>query len=393
MNSKFYLSMVFISLCEKHVKTTLTGINTCGNYKLRQKPDGRYHKVLEMTCCPDFMEVDNRCLDCPQNSFGNGCNSTCTCDTNSRCHPVTGECLCEPGFNGKDCSKECSAGFYGPSCIYECKCSRTSVCNTQTGECTCDRGWIGKYCDRSKATDANNRLAYIIEFFCCVGYKAENNRCVIITGMVITWIIIKIKCAILMKRNRCNVFYLQKLNLNVTCAPNCNRQDPKCSNNGSHLSNSTTTEPPLSSEADTRPQTKEVFRKHDASHSEEDLFTTPFASPTTDTVAETPSPKPSSAGFVPNTLPSTPVSTKTVVETSRVLKTSSRKRKTSSEDILDLQAQVLTGKLEEQKLNKQKLQLQIELPRKVTTGQDYTLYSISDGFTDIFGLVFLFCYL
>lgn len=26
------------------------------------KPDGKYHKVLEMTCCPDFMEVDNRCL-------------------------------------------------------------------------------------------------------------------------------------------------------------------------------------------------------------------------------------------------------------------------------------------------------------------------------------------
>ncbi|XP_071124243.1 uncharacterized protein [Mytilus edulis] len=60
-----------------------------------------------------------------------------------------------------------------------------------------------------------------------------------------------------------------------------------------------------------------VGRKHNTSHSDDDLFTTPLASPatdTTDTVAETSSPQPStSPGFVPNTLPSKPVSTKTVV--------------------------------------------------------------------------------
>ncbi|VDI68839.1 Hypothetical predicted protein [Mytilus galloprovincialis] len=63
-----------------------------------------------------------------------------------------------------------------------------------------------------------------------------------------------------------------------------------------------------------------ITGKHNTSHSDDDLFTTPLASPatdTTDTVAETPSPKPStSPGFVPNTLPSKPVSTKTVVESS-----------------------------------------------------------------------------
>ncbi|XP_076116618.1 uncharacterized protein LOC143084096 [Mytilus galloprovincialis] len=118
---------------------------------------------------------------------------------------------------------------------------------------------------------------------------------------------------------------------------------------------------------------------HNTSHSDDDLFTTPLASPTTDTtdtVAETPSPKPStSAASVPTTLPSKPVSTKTaVVDCNHVLPTS-RKRKTSSDDIRELQAQVLKGQLEEQKLNKQKLHLQIELLRKVTTGQDYTLSS------------------
>ncbi|CAC5357943.1 Cell death abnormality protein 1 [Mytilus coruscus] len=102
------------------------------------------------TCSPGYSgRLCNE--NCPQNSFGDGCNSTCTCDTNSRCHPVTGECLCDPGFNGKDCSKKCSAGFYGPGCIYNCKCSRTSVCNSQTGKCTCDRGWTGEYCDHKCA--------------------------------------------------------------------------------------------------------------------------------------------------------------------------------------------------------------------------------------------------
>ncbi|XP_071138389.1 uncharacterized protein [Mytilus edulis] len=113
--------------------------------------------------------------------------------------------------------------------------------------------------------------------------------------------------------------------------------------------------------------------KHNTSQSDDDLFTTPLASPTTDTtdtVAETQSPKPStSAASVPTTLPSKPVSTKTVVDCRHVLITS-RKRKTSSDDIRELQAQVLKGQLEEQKLNKQKLQL-----KKVNNGQDYTLSS------------------
>ena len=24
-------------------------------------PNGQYHRVLQMTCCPDYMEVDNAC--------------------------------------------------------------------------------------------------------------------------------------------------------------------------------------------------------------------------------------------------------------------------------------------------------------------------------------------
>ena len=52
-----------------------------------------------------------------------------------------------------------------------------------------------------------------------------------------------------------------------------------------------------------------------------------------------------------------------------------QKTQNNSEHIRELQARVLKGPLEAQRLNKQKLQLKIELLRKVTTGQDYTLSS------------------
>ncbi|VDI09051.1 Hypothetical predicted protein [Mytilus galloprovincialis] len=99
--------------------------------------------------------------------------------------------------------------------------------------------------------------------------------------------------------------------------------------------------------------TNKRLGKHNTSHINDDLITTPLASPTTDTVAETLRSKPStSASLVTMKLPSTPVSTKTVVKCNTVLITSSRKRKTSSEDIKELQAQVLRGQLKEQTLNK-----------------------------------------
>ena len=51
-----------------------------------------------------------------------------------------------------------------------------------------------------------------------------------------------------------------------------------------------------------------------------------------------------------------------------------KRKRASHEDVLDLQVKVLKGKLEEQKLNKLKLQLQIDMLKKYSSNE-YTLSS------------------
>jgi hypothetical protein len=51
-----------------------------------------------------------------------------------------------------------------------------------------------------------------------------------------------------------------------------------------------------------------------------------------------------------------------------------KRKRASHEDVLDLQVKVLKGKLEEQNLNKLKLQLQIDMLKKYSSNE-YTLSS------------------
>jgi hypothetical protein len=51
-----------------------------------------------------------------------------------------------------------------------------------------------------------------------------------------------------------------------------------------------------------------------------------------------------------------------------------KRKRASHEDVLDLQVKVLKGKLEEQNLNKLKLQLQIDVLKKYSSNE-YTLSS------------------
>ncbi|CAG2185593.1 Multiple epidermal growth factor-like domains protein 11,Multiple epidermal growth factor-like domains protein 6 [Mytilus edulis] len=154
-----FILLLLLGVSDLTTGLSTTDINACPKHISRKKPDGQIHSVLEMSCCPNFMEVENRCLACPAGYFGQNCSVPCLpgtygqqckleckCTGGKLCDPKAG-CKCKAGYSGEKCDKECSTGFYGPSCIYNCKCSETSVCNTKTGECTCDRGWIGKHCD------------------------------------------------------------------------------------------------------------------------------------------------------------------------------------------------------------------------------------------------------
>ncbi|CAG2185594.1 unnamed protein product [Mytilus edulis] len=175
-------------------------------------------------------------------------------------------------------------------------------------------------CKRVKlARDAHNRVVHIREFFCCRGYKKENNRCVEITefyhcppgycgegclnqcACTINAHCNPVKCCVCNEgftgqscdtpcsegyfgegcihtclcRNHsiCDRFTgrcicddgltsdacAEAANLNVTCAPNCTCQDARCSNNESHISIPTTIDSLISSEAETSQQTKDVY--------------------------------------------------------------------------------------------------------------------------------------
>jgi len=45
------------------------------------------------------------CTECPRGRWGVGCQQVCQCHHSSGCDPVSGECLCLPGWFGRTCSQ------------------------------------------------------------------------------------------------------------------------------------------------------------------------------------------------------------------------------------------------------------------------------------------------
>lgn len=61
---------------------------------------------------------------------------------------VSGTCTCQPGFTGDNCDSACPPKTYGRDCMQTCECNweNTASCNPVTGECKCIEGWNGKRC-------------------------------------------------------------------------------------------------------------------------------------------------------------------------------------------------------------------------------------------------------
>ncbi len=57
------------------------------------------------------------------------------------CHPMSGECTCQPGWSGLYCNETCTPGFYGESCQQVCQCQNGADCHSVTGECICAPGF------------------------------------------------------------------------------------------------------------------------------------------------------------------------------------------------------------------------------------------------------------
>lgn len=77
------------------------------------------------------------------------------------CNNITGECNCNDGYNGKDCSgMHYFAIIFVIHCKYSshseqlCKdsCNGRGICNSTTGTCLCNDGFSGSFCEGNYIT-------------------------------------------------------------------------------------------------------------------------------------------------------------------------------------------------------------------------------------------------
>uniref|UniRef100_A0A667WIU6 Platelet endothelial aggregation receptor 1 n=1 Tax=Myripristis murdjan TaxID=586833 RepID=A0A667WIU6_9TELE len=92
---------------------------------------------------------------CPHGSYGMHCERTCLCQdkhtlrwASGGCHPMKGECTCQPGWAGLFCNETCAHGFYGHGCLEPCLCVNGGVCDSATGQCQCAPGYTGVHCEK-----------------------------------------------------------------------------------------------------------------------------------------------------------------------------------------------------------------------------------------------------
>jgi hypothetical protein len=123
---------------------------------------------------------------CPAGFWGFGCVKLCpgadatganACSDQGTCNTDSGECICNSGYAGVDCSSKCGTvtignhqymcaghgacqsgtcactrGYWGDLCAHECPgsaanpCSDVGTCNATTGICHCDSGLAGSEC-------------------------------------------------------------------------------------------------------------------------------------------------------------------------------------------------------------------------------------------------------
>ncbi|XP_064392597.1 uncharacterized protein LOC135340207 [Halichondria panicea] len=96
--------------------------------------------------------IGNDCsTECSVGSYGTGCQNMCSCVTEHEsrpCNHVDGSCTCRPGYTGASCQLECPEGYYGQDCLEECGCQNGADCDFISGFCNCTIGYMGMFCDQ-----------------------------------------------------------------------------------------------------------------------------------------------------------------------------------------------------------------------------------------------------
>uniref|UniRef100_A0A6G1SC63 Multiple epidermal growth factor-like domains protein 11 n=1 Tax=Aceria tosichella TaxID=561515 RepID=A0A6G1SC63_9ACAR len=139
---------------------SMCGLLPCVKTRLETRTDQTIKTVIQhvnkLTCCPGYAETPNRrcspiCLD-PCGPAGK-----CVRPNICKCQPEPSESA--PGFTGSTCRQfTCLASKrWGASCERECpmECEQNSYCSANTGECVCNPGWHGPNCSLECGPDDN----------------------------------------------------------------------------------------------------------------------------------------------------------------------------------------------------------------------------------------------
>jgi hypothetical protein len=84
----------------------------------------------ECVCKPGWNSKDCSRL-CPLLTFGKGCHGLCNCKNNAQCSPINGTCICPPGFTGEDCGETCLVNMFGEDCSQRCDCKLNFIVMTE----------------------------------------------------------------------------------------------------------------------------------------------------------------------------------------------------------------------------------------------------------------------
>ncbi|KAK3597236.1 hypothetical protein CHS0354_004990 [Potamilus streckersoni] len=145
-----------------------TCINTMGSY------------VCD--CLPGFRNVSSACQACTENTFGNNCSSSCTCNISNSlnekqtCNPVNGTCLCKKGWMGARCSQDINECELEPGVCHNIS---NSGCYNMHGSflCSCHIGYKlnGSECVEAEYTSIRCSIAVDFTLLPSIDIKVPEN--------------------------------------------------------------------------------------------------------------------------------------------------------------------------------------------------------------------------
>ncbi|KAJ8040610.1 Receptor-type tyrosine-protein phosphatase kappa [Holothuria leucospilota] len=128
-----------------------SGQDTFTIEKARKADEGVYECSLQNE--PDGSQAIMllKVRSCPSGKWGIYCNNTCpVCYYQGVCHDETGECVCQAGYKGSDCSQACSENsgdkldLFGQNCTLRCgnqRCRYKQICSPDPIGCHCRAGF------------------------------------------------------------------------------------------------------------------------------------------------------------------------------------------------------------------------------------------------------------